>query len=62
MRTLLLALHRASHTAGGRPSLGSLMAGLPPDLLRHIIGLAAYPLSTWVALDAAIKLQAQERH
>ena len=55
VRTLLLALHRTSHTAsggaGGRASLGSLMASLPPDLLHHIISLAAYPLSTWAVLD-----------
>ncbi|PRW58322.1 cytochrome P450 [Chlorella sorokiniana] len=51
-RTLLLVVHRTSRTASSSSSLGSLLASLPLDLLLRIIGLAAYPLSTWAALDA----------
>ncbi|PRW58189.1 coproporphyrinogen III oxidase [Chlorella sorokiniana] len=51
-RTLLLVLHRTSRTGSGSSSLASLLASLPNDPLLHIIGLAAYPLSTWAALDA----------
>lgn len=38
-----------SHAAGS--PLAALLGSLPAELLLHIIGLAAYPLSAWAPLD-----------
>lgn len=66
-RTVLLAAHRASSTAGAqsqRPGLrprhpaqpaaqeppsasAAGLALLPPELLHHVLRLAAYPVSAW---------------
>lgn len=67
--TLLLVAHRSSRQAGRRGSgggsgggcsgsaagapLAALLGLLPPELLLHILGLAAYPLSAWASLELA---------
>lgn len=44
----------ATSTADEQPlSWLALLASLPSDALLHIVGLAAYQMSAWAALDAA---------
>jgi hypothetical protein len=67
-RTLLRAAHSGSagRAATGcqqgrqlqqvgpeQPSLLRLLGCLPQEVVLHIVGLAAYPLSAWAPLDAA---------
>lgn len=74
-RTLLLAAQRGTMAAGAgssataaeegsgaEPQLSwaGLLASLPPELLLRIVGLAAYPLSTWAPLDAAATVSAMK--
>lgn len=49
-RTLLLVAHHGGRRRSSRAAAG--LASLPQGVLLHIVGLAAYPLSAWVALDA----------
>lgn len=60
-RTLLLAAHRgagSSSTAGGartrrsapRQQATQALGALPPAVLQHVLGLAAAPVTAWVAL------------
>jgi hypothetical protein len=37
----------------GQPSLLRLLGCLPQEVVLHIVGLAAYPLSAWALLDVA---------
>lgn len=49
-----VAAECSSATPSSLPPSGAAgLAVLPHELVLHIIGLAAYPLSAWVALDAA---------
>lgn len=58
--TLLLAARRGARQASGSSdgdgdgqSPAAMLGALPHELLLHIIGLAAYPLSAWAPLDLA---------
>lgn len=46
VRALLLVAHRGA-AAGADGGAAAGLARLPPQLLHHVVGLAAYPLSRW---------------